>query len=247
MSNKQNGSTLIMVLFVLILITLVGTWAIRGGMTSLNIATNAQAQALLVQHSDAVFYQLEGYTDHALKLTEMQLDNGMIGYVNKPENKGRELVYCIRKDDGDDRYHIGKASMIYREGSTIKRNELGQDGYCDVKNVKHYTSDRNAVLTRVSIRAATESRQDFGHMYEGTDADSFGGKDIGTIIVNATSIIPNLSNASQDKINECLGNYTSFIEVVGGVQMDSMNECLAKLNVPYSSQEMEYQLRQVSS
>jgi Tfp pilus assembly protein PilE len=97
MKNKQAGNTLIFVLIILLLITIIGTWAIRGAITSLNITTNAQAQALLVQNSDAVFFQLESYADDAVKIAKLQLDNGMIGYVNKPENKGKELVYCLRK------------------------------------------------------------------------------------------------------------------------------------------------------
>ena len=95
MKNKQAGNTLIFVLIILLLITIIGTWAIRGAITSLNITTNAQAQALLVQNSDAVFFQLESYADDAVKIAKLQLDNGMIGYVNKPENKGKELVYCF--------------------------------------------------------------------------------------------------------------------------------------------------------
>lgn len=97
MRNKQSGSTLIFVLIILLLITIIGTWAIRGAMTSLNITTNAQAQSLLVQNSDAVFFQLEAYTDDAVKIAKLQLDNGMIGFANKPENKGKELVFCLRK------------------------------------------------------------------------------------------------------------------------------------------------------
>jgi hypothetical protein len=41
-------------------------------------------------------------------------------------------------------------------------------------------------------------------------------------------------------------NYPSFNVVVDGVTKDSVADCLSKLNVPYSSQEMEYQLRQVN-
>ena len=92
--NKQAGNTLIFVLVILLLITIIGTWAIRGAITSLNITTNAQAQALLVQNSDAVFFQLESYADHAVKIAKLQLDNGMIGYVNKPENKGKLVFYA---------------------------------------------------------------------------------------------------------------------------------------------------------
>lgn len=246
MKNKQAGNTLIFVLIILLLITIIGTWAIRGAITSLNITTNAQAQALLVQNSDAVFFQLESYADDAVKIAKLQLDNGMIGYVNKPENKGKELVYCLRKSEKDDKYNLGKASLVYWQGASISKNEMGQDGYCKVNKATDFTSDRGAVVTRIGARSIVEGRKDWVHMYEGSDSETYGGKDIGTIIVNATSFIPNLSTASADEINKCVMNYPSFNVVVGGVTKDSVADCLSKLNVPYSSQEMEYQLRQVN-
>lgn len=246
MQNKQLGNTLIVVLVMLLLITMIGTWAIRGAITSLNITTNAQAQALLVQNSDAVFFQLESYTDDAIQIAKLQLDNGMIGYVNKPENKGKELVYCLRKNEKENKYNLGKASIVYWQGSTLRKNDLGQDGYCKVNKASDFTSDRTAVVTRVAARSITEGRKDWGHMYEGSDAETYGGKDIGTIIINATSFIPNLSTASIEEINQCIMNYPSFNIVVNGVTKASVADCLSKLNVPFSSQEMEYQLRQVS-
>ncbi|WP_432209005.1 pilus assembly PilX family protein, partial [Acinetobacter variabilis] len=69
----QRGATLIVVLVMLILLTLVGTWAIRGSLTSLNIATNTQAQALLQQASDAIFFSLENQTSDDFALTNMRI------------------------------------------------------------------------------------------------------------------------------------------------------------------------------
>ncbi len=54
--KAQTGAVLIVVLVMLILLTIAGTWAIRSGLISLNIATNSQAQSLLMQNSDSVFY-----------------------------------------------------------------------------------------------------------------------------------------------------------------------------------------------
>lgn len=244
--KNQSGNTLIFVLIMLLLIAIVGTWAIRGAITSLNITTNAQAQSLLVQNSDAVFFQLEAYTDDAVQIAKLQLDNGMIGFVNKPENKGKELVYCLRKAESTNKYNLGKASLVYWQGSTIQKNDLGQDGYCKVNLSTDFTSDRGAVVTRVGARSIVEGRKDWSHMYEGSDPESYGGKDIGTIIINATSFLPNLSSASAEDINKCVMNYPSFNVVVNGETKDSVADCLAALNVPYSSQEMEYQLRQVN-
>ncbi|WP_347456732.1 hypothetical protein [Acinetobacter thermotolerans] len=246
MNIKQTGNTLLVVLVVLLLITIIGTWAIRGSIISLNISTNAQAQSLLVQNSDAVFFQLEAYTDDALKIAELQLDNGMIGFVNKPENKGKELVYCLRKTESGDKYNLGKASIVYWEGSTIRKNDLGQDGYCKTGKSEDYISDRNAVITRVGVRSSLENRKDWTHMYDGSDSETYGGKDIGTIIVSAVSYLPNLSTSEDSKIDACVMNYPSFNVVVNGVTQKSVIDCLADLNVPYSAQEMEYQLRQVN-
>jgi Tfp pilus assembly protein PilX len=77
----QRGATLIVVLIMLVLLTLVGTWAIRGSLTSLNIAMNTQAQALLQQASDAVFFNLENQTSDELTLAKMQIGDGMLAYV----------------------------------------------------------------------------------------------------------------------------------------------------------------------
>lgn len=246
MQSKQNGSTLIFVLVMLLLITIVGTWAIRGAIISLNITTNAQAQSLLVQNSDAVFFQLEAYTDDAAKIAELQLDNGMIGFINKPENKGKELVFCLRKSEAGDKYNLGKASLVYWEDTSIRKNGMGQDGYCKTSNANDYVSDRNAVLTRVGVHSSLENKKDWSHMYEGSDSETFGGKEIGTIIVSAISYLPNLSSSKDSEIDKCIMNYPSFNVIENGETLKSVADCLAELNVPYSAQEMEYQLKQVS-
>ena len=63
--KAQTGAVLIVVLVMLILLTIAGTWAIRSGLISLNIATNSQAQSLLMQNSDSVFFTLENQTNDA--------------------------------------------------------------------------------------------------------------------------------------------------------------------------------------
>lgn len=71
--KAQTGSVLIVVLIMLVLLTIVGTWAIRGSIISLKIATNAQAQALLKQTSDSVFFTLENKTDDELDFANMRI------------------------------------------------------------------------------------------------------------------------------------------------------------------------------
>ena len=167
---SQRGATLIVVLVMLILLTLVGTWAIRGSLTSLNIATNAQAQALLQQSSDAIFFSLENQTSDDLMLTKMQIGDGMLAYVMRPESKGKELVFCIRGGDANTLEGSRNASVVYWNGASISNTSLGTTGFCKLSRKSDFISGRSAVMTRVGIRPAAIG-QDWEHMLEGDDAD----------------------------------------------------------------------------
>ena len=62
MIKNQRGATLIVVLLILVAIIVLGTLAVRQGLVSLGIATNSQAQQLLLQNSDAAFLMLNEKT-----------------------------------------------------------------------------------------------------------------------------------------------------------------------------------------
>ena len=238
----QRGATLIVVLVMLVLLTLVGTWAIRGSLTSLNIATNAQAQGLLQQASDAVFFSLENQTSDDLTLANMQIGDGMLAYVLRPENKGKELVFCIRGGDANSLEGSRNASVVYWEGSQIKNTQLGTIGFCKVERKADFISGRSAVMTRVGIRAGNTG-EDWEHMLEGDDAEMSKTQQIQKVVVNVTSIIPNLRESSATDIQNCLSNYTSFYDSMATNK--TVAECLKEQNVPYSDQEMQYTLRPV--
>ncbi|WAU73850.1 MULTISPECIES: pilus assembly PilX family protein [unclassified Acinetobacter] len=240
----QRGATLIVVLIMLVLLTLVGTWAIRGSLTSLNIAMNTQAQALLQQASDAVFFNLENQTSDELTLAKMQIGDGMLAYVLRPENKGKELVFCIRGGDANSLSGSRNASVVYWEGSQIKNTQLGTVGFCNVDQKADFISGRSAVMTRVGIRAASNS-QDWEHLLEGDDSEMSKTQKIQKVVVNVTSIIPNLSSNSSSDIQACLSNYTSFVDSTV-TNNETVSDCLKTNNVPYSNQEMEYTLKPVT-
>lgn len=242
--NTQSGAVLIVVLIMLVLLTLVGTWAIRGSITSLKIATNAQAQALLKQTSDSVFFTLENKTDDALTLAKMRGGDGMLGYVMRPENKGKELVFCVRGAVADNFAGSRLASVVYWNGTTIKNTDMGKNGFCQKSRITDFLSGRNAVMTQVSIRSA-ENERDWEDMLEGDDKDT--SKSVGKprVAITVTSIIPNFSEASTIEINTCLSDFTSFSDPV--TKNETVTDCLAEKNVPYSTQQMEYILQTLSS
>ena len=238
----QQGAVLIVVLIMLVLLTLVGTWAIRGSITSLKISTNAQAQALLKQTSDSVFFTLENKTDDELVFTNMRIGDGMLNYTLRPENKGKELVFCIRGETKDNFHGSRLASVVYWQGSTIKNTEMGTNGFCKLERLTDFLSGRNAVLTQVTVRAS-ENNRDWEHMMEGDDKESSKSTGIQKVAITATSILPNLSDSSKAEINACLKGYTSFVDDV--IKNETVTDCLSSKNVPYSTQEMEYTMKAV--
>lgn len=241
--NNQKGSTLIIVLIMIVVIAVAGTWAVRSSLTSLNISTNAQAQSLLMQNSDSVFYTLENKTSNALTFAQMRIGDGMLAYVLRPENKGKELVFCIRGNVTDNFSGSRIASAAYWQGDSIVNSELGTNGFCKVER-GDFISGRQAVMTQVSIRAADASR-DWEHMMEGDDKESSKSTGIQKVAITATSILPHLSTASLKQVSACLSNYTSFVDPL--VENDTVTDCLSQLNVPYSTQEMEYSLRSLKA
>ena len=242
--KAHTGSVLIVVLVMLVLLTLVGTWAIRGSITSLKIATNAQAQALLKQTSDSVFFTLENKTDDELVFTNMRIGDGMLNYTLRPENKGKELVFCVRGTVVDNFAGSRLASVVYWDGKSIKNSDMGKNGFCEVGRMTDFLSGRNAVLTQVTIRAS-ENARDWEHMMEGDDKESSKSTGIQKVVITATSILPSLSDSPQSSINECLNSYTSFVDDV--IKNETVTGCLSSENVPYSTQEMEYTMKAVST
>lgn len=241
--KNQSGAALIVVLIMLVVIAIAGTWAIRSSITSLNISTNAQAQLLLMQNSDSVFYSLENKTSDDLTFAQMRIGDGMLAYVLRPENKGKELVFCIRGTVTDNFSGSRIASSVYWQGNTIMNTELGTNGFCQIAR-GDFISGRQAVMTQVSVRAADASR-DWEHMMEGDDKESSKSTGIQKVAITATSILPNLGNASLKQVKGCLSNYTSFVDPL--VENETVTDCLSQLNVPYSTQEMEYSLRSLKA
>ena len=119
---KQRGSTLIMTLVILVLITLVGTMAIKSGILGLRLATNSQVQALLMENSNAALFNIEDPAQIARQLA----GDGMFSYFNSAANAEDELIFCYRATE-QSFFSMSKASAISRSGSVSK---IGSAGFC---------------------------------------------------------------------------------------------------------------------
>lgn len=252
MKTKQQGATLIVVLILLVIITVIGTLAIRSSLTALNIATNSQAQQLLVQNSDSAIFNVE---NPALLIRNTAYD-GLFGQVKTDANKGKELVFCYRGVSSSF-YDYSQASfMKWISGTAPSNSELGLDGYCKIDDANFFTSGRRAVMTQVAVKVntSTDSQsvgldQAFQHMQQGTDVDSAKIDKSEKILVTATSIVPALSSATDTDINNCFSKHMNQVVIPSGVMPasgmgKSVAECLQGIGVPVNTQVTEYNLTQ---
>ena len=81
--QQQQGAALIVVMILLLAVTIIGTMAVRQGLVSLGVATNSQAQQLLMQNSDAAFFNVEKESNLIQSLSA----SGMFGYIDGAANK----------------------------------------------------------------------------------------------------------------------------------------------------------------
>lgn len=246
--RSQTGATLIIVLVVLLLITIVGTLAIRQSLVSLNIATNGQAQQLMMESSDSAVFTVQD----ADNLSQEMATNGMFGYIRTSNNKGKELVFCYRGTNTDF-FTIANASIIqWQTGSAPNYLEIGTAGYCNPSSSSnYYTSGRGVVMTQITVQFVDSSTDDtpFAGTVSGTDTDSAKVISAEKAVVYAVSLMPTLSTASTSSIYSCLSTHMSNPVVPTGYTASSgadqsISQCLAGLNVPFTTHISEYTLTQ---
>ncbi len=247
--KQQLGAALIVVLVLLVAITAIGIVAVRQGIVGLNIATNSQAQQLLIQNSDAAFFNVEQEDN----LIQSLSSSGMFGYINGAVNQDKELVFCYRGAEAAF-FDINRASIMeWNDGNTTPTNDaLGTDGYCDAKTTgsNFFTSGRKAVMTQVAVKFSTVQNNDpFYGRVMGTDEEQVKLERSKPVKIFAVSIMPTLTNADPDKINTCLNAHMNEVTIPAGVTpatgaAKSVTQCLSDLNVPFSTYVTEYVLAQ---
>ena len=247
----QQGSTLIVVLILLLAVTIIGTMAVRQGLVSLGVATNSQAQQLLMQNSDAAFFNVEQENNLIQSLTA----SGMFGYIDGAANKDKELVFCFRGDQSSF-FDITKASLMewVAPATAPQNNSLGTDGYCDASPsaTNFFTSGRKATMTQVAVKFSTQSNNDpFYGAILGTDEESIKLQRSKLVKVFAVSVMPTLSaSASATQINTCFRTKMNEVTKPDSVTSpatgatESVTQCLSKLNVPFASHVTEYVIAQ---
>lgn len=227
----HQGNTLIVVLILLLVITILGTIAVRQSLFGLKVATNSQAQALLLQNSDAYFLKLEAASNVQKIINASKF--GPIGYAAQPSNVGHEVSLCYTRKS-EQSFDTNQVGLFNTTKTGNKFNGLNK-GYCDPTNADNFTSGRRAVMTQVSIKVQNQSANPLEHFIEGNDNDLVAPPVIARI--NVISILPAMaSNVNAATIQDCLKSYPSD-SIAGSATIAS---CLKENNIPFNAQVAEY-------
>lgn len=239
LKSSQRGASLVFVLVLSLIVTAIGTMAIRQSVTSLNIATSGQVQALLQQASDSALYRIQD----PKFLEAFNSGAGALGFAREKQNFDKELVFCVRESDPLF-FNVDLTSVIYVPPGTnsIKNDYYSTEGYCDPADDDSFTSKRKAVMTQISVmNQASTSSIPLGDFTIGTDKSNNNLDDNTAFSVYAISILPNLSDASSSEIKGCLsGRMNQAPANVVASQKNSVTDCLSALNVPYSTQVVDF-------
>lgn len=217
--KQQKGATLITVLVILIVITLLGTIAVKMGIVGLKIATNSQVNALLLENSDSALFNIENPAE-----VERQLAlDGMFAYFNSSANANDELVFCYRASENSF-FKLSKASAITEDGSTTK---IGVDGFC---KANQFAMGRSAVLSQVYLTKSSTASAPFSSVPKGT---SLGQSNVpattNNIGATVISVLPSFAGATTSQIENCFKQRASAV-----------GACFDGLGIPYNMQHSDY-------
>ena len=219
MMKKQLGSALIIVLVILVLVTLIGTLAVRSGILGLKLATNSQVSALLLENSDSALFNIENPDQIERQLA---LD-GMFAYFNSAANADDELVFCYRAAQNAF-YDFSKASAIAADGTTTK---IGVDGFC---KANQFAMGRSAVLSQVYLTKSSTASAPFSSVPKGTSLGQSNvpatSNNIGATVI---SVLPSFAGASSTDIENCFKRPASTV-----------GTCFDGLGIPYNMQHSDY-------
>ena len=217
--KQQKGATLITVLVILVIVTLLGTIAVKMGIVGLKIATNSQVNALLLENSDSALFNIENPAE-----VERQLAlDGMFAYFNSSANANDELVFCYRASENSF-FKLSKASAITEDGSTLK---IGVDGFC---KANQFAMGRSAVLSQVYLTKSSTVSAPFGSVPKGTSIGQSNvpatSNNIGATVI---SVLPSFAGATTTQIENCFKQRASAV-----------GACFDGLGIPYNMQHSDY-------
>lgn len=235
MRYSQRGSTMVIVLIMLLLMTLVGAMAVRQSVSSLKMVTNNQVQAILLRSSDAALTQIQSANATNTLMNSLGSSGGVIGFLRNPNNAGSELVFCFKSSDPYF-FNMSNATIV----TSASYYDYGTNGgICqDGQNA----NGRSAVYTQVAIKNAGTSITPFADTVRGTDVNTSKTENSMRLRVFVTSYLPALGGLTSVANVTDSGGVNCFRKLNDATSND-VASCLVALNVPYNTQvaEMRFQ------
>ena len=233
--GSQSGAVLIVVLFVLLLIMIVGTIAVRQSTTDLKVATADQVNKLLFQANDAALMKVEK-EDRILSARRESVDT-LKGYMSASQREGHEVNFCVRPRSTR-LFSILEISELNKDNALLTSRN---NGYCDPTNDDDYVSEGRVMTQMTFVRPVTTDDEGIlDREVVGTYSNNFDKPENGsnttiectTFVGYVTSVIPALSQEPMSAIASCLKKPRTGT--------DTVDSCLTALSVPFQTQQQIY-------
>ena len=252
-SSNQQGVTLITTMIVLILVTVIGTLAVRYAMTGLKVSTNSQVMQLLNHSADTPLYIIRNMEPNVIR----RLDN-VIGLALKNGFADREYVFCYRPKSQKNFAQINNVAQISpytATGTKITTDQMrliqgNANSFCSLAT--DYGSARDAVVTQVAVTLISNqngSVEKGQYLPEGTNvsgASHLGQASTGTqrFRVTTTSMLPSYSTASLTTVqNECMSTTNPRLnDNQDHPTLNTLADCLRRYGIAVESQTQEFNL-----
>ena len=252
-SSSQQGVTLVTTLIVLLLVSVIGTMAVRYAMTGLKISTNSQVRQLLIQSADNPLFIVRNMTPQQLR----QLDN-VVGLALSDGQLDREYIFCYRPKSQKNFAQINQIAQISPYSSTgvlttaetMRLLQGNNNSFCSLS--QDFGSARDGVVTQVAISLiANNSGETEKGLYlpEGTNVS--GASHLGSnqtanqrFRVTTTAMLPSYSTSSLSTVQqECLSTSKPRLNDNHDYQnLKTLKDCVSAFGIAVESQSQEFNL-----
>lgn len=256
--SSQNGATLIAVLMVLLILTVVGTLAIRTAMTNFNLATNAQVGQLTSQTADTPLNQF--LISDVLQQTNLA---NVIGKALKDAetDPGREYVFCY-KPKASTRFGSAGSMAVNqiieetnddKKALKVKLVEGSVDNFCNLSS--DFGSAREAIVTQVIVKIPTDSAELPPLALLARETNVSGGQNVPQgvtdqkrIRVTTVAVMPVYATdltAAQNCLTKNINDDSDeeIRTLMATANLKTSAECLIALGIPVSTQVQEFNLQ----
>ncbi len=232
-AKTQQGASLIMVLLVMVMVALIGTYAFKQSTTDLSIATSAQVRDVTFRSSDLGVAKFE---ENVSRSKRLERANGPIGLIRNSRYSDQvELAFCF---DASENNFFSPARLSKKLRKFGGHENSFSGGYCNPKS--NFTSARGASVDQMWFRRLDRSEltsEAFGDEYVlskdplGEHIEGLGVPDaVEYYRLTSTAIVPAFASADA---SDCMKKSSTA---------SGVDECLKTKGVPYTSEVQNYRL-----